>query len=463
MLVAPTSCILNRRTADIDRPAAWNGKQPAILFLLNPGNFTRHCLLDMVDAAKSLGFHPLTIELGEVWTLNQGNSSWDLAGLAGLLRDANVKAVISSSMNGLLEWPCASAPDGRPQPFFEQLGIPHLMWWTDHPQWANNRMGLRPDLQAALRSPNNHHFVKSEAAASELHDVLGWPNCHGVPVAENAERLRPVADARPDHDVVALVGSPPHMDPALQRFLTEDDPDFAAIQETVADKVLEQLSTLWASRAPRSIITELTEFGRRWATARQMQPLTASWRVFGGLEPEHPAAAKWLRSNPDSYFEAISILWEFGRWRRTFYICYLAKYFRLGIFGADWSSVGLDGASWVQHDDQPAFYARGRVAINISQAGEEEGVAHKPFQIAASGVPMAHIDAAGLEDLFQRDREVAVFLTPREAREAIDALLQDPDRRAAMASAARQRLCRDHTWRQRLPEMLRFAGTGLPR
>jgi spore maturation protein CgeB len=140
---------------------------------------------------------------------------------------------------------------------------------------------------------------------------------------------------------------------------------------------------------------------------------------------------------------------------------YLARFFRVGVFGSDWSSVGIGGGGWVDYANQAAAYARGKVAINISQAGEEEGVSHKPFQIAAAGVPMVHIHRRGLDELFDVGREIEAFATPRQARDTVAALLNDPKRRTAMAAAARSRLERDHTWSNRLLTMFDRAGVSL--
>ncbi len=410
-----------------------------------------------------MGIPTYTMELGEVWELHRSGRPFDAGQLASSLRERNIGAVLSSSMNGLLEWPCVFAADGRPVPFFEQLGIPHLMWWTDHPQWANERIALREDLQAALRSASNHHFVKSDAAAGELRAMLGWPNCYGLPVAEDPHRLQPAEGIAPQFDVVTVVGCPPNLDPALEPFLAADDPSVEDIRAVIANAVRTRLEHLWQSRASKEMIVPLTRFGDEWTNARRVHALTASWRLFEQLSAAHADASAWLRRDYRTYFDAVEILWAFGRWQRTFYIRYLAKYFRLGVLGADWSGVGLPGGQWVDHDDQPAAYAQGRVALNSSQAGDEEGVAHKPFQIAACGAAMAHIDAAGLAQYFEPQKEVAVFATPREAREVIANLLDDPQRRTAMARAARERLCHEHTWDHRLTQMLDIAGVPLTR
>lgn len=441
------------------RPHPPGRDRGSLLVLQNPGRFTRHYLADMAAAANRLGIPTVVLELGTVWDARQQGTPMPSDQMHEILQQHRVRAVIGSGSNGLLEWPMEGLPDGTLRPFFERAAIPHLMWWTDHPQWANERFGLRPELQPALCSPNIHTFVKSPVAARELKDILGWPHCIGLPVAENPDRLKPVAIAKPDFDVVAVVGSPPDSDTSLERFLADDDPDIEAISATVAPGVLSRILDRWAIHAPRNFHLSLELFARDWVRARAREPLVGSYRLFTRLAFRHRKAREWIRANPHAYFDAVESLWAFGRWQRTFYLRYLAKYFRVGVFGCDWTAVGIAGSKeWVAHEDQPTVYARGRVAINLSQAGDEEGLAHKPFQIAASGVPMVHIARRGLADCFTPGTEVLAFLTPREARDAVGLLLSDRVRAKRMAGAARERLCREHTWEQRLPQLLAAAG-----
>jgi spore maturation protein CgeB len=121
----------------------------------------------------------------------------------------------------------------------------------------------------------------------------------------------------------------------------------------------------------------------------------------------------------------------------------------------------LGGSERVPHVSQPQVYARGHLAINIAQGNDEEGLSHKPFQIAACGVPMLHNDVYGLSECFTPGEEAVVFDSPREARERVAELLADKSKSRRMADASRSRVCRAHTWRQRLPRMLELAGVEL--
>jgi hypothetical protein len=459
-------------SASTDLPTAPRNNIPAapisagvpgkLMVLLNPGRFTRHYLIDMATSAMQLGISVVLYELEQAWAeLRQGRLA-DAAAFTRTLREQNVRAVISAGPNGFHEWPAAPVGDGRVAPLFEQLGIPHLLWWTDHPQWNNEKMALAPELQPLLRSPNLHHFLKSDIAAREIGDLLGWPHCHGLPVAEHPERLRPAEGVRPRYDVVCVIGSPPRPFPGLAEFARQDDPDAEAIAAVVCAGARTRLAALWNEKAPAEMRAALERFGVDWVEGKRRAPHGAAYRLFTSLEEEHSEACAYLRENPTLYFDALEALWFFGAWQRTFLVTYLSRYFSVGVFGRDWSSVGAGGdAEWVDHERQPEVYAQGRVGLNVSQSGDEEGAAHKPFQMAACGVPIVHIRRRGIEELFEPNREIALFDTPGEAREVIADLLHSEPRRRAMAEAARARLVAEHTWHHRLPRMLELAGVDL--
>lgn len=434
-----------------------------LLILLNPGRVSRYYLEGLVRAAAGLGLEYRTLEMGALWQRKKTDIAGLTRDLAAVIRGERIGAVLGYVLNGVFDAQCVRGPDGAPRSLFDALGVPHLMLWTDHPQWASEKLGLDPELQAVLRSPNNHHFVKSEAAALEIKRVLGWTHCYGLPVAEDPEMVRPVRGVEAEFDVVTILGSPPRLDDRLVTYLDATEPDVNGVMGTVAEIVVERLETLWKRDAPPTMVDELRRLGVAWAEMRRQDVKTAAVRHLPALSVEFPEALDWLVNHPTTYFDAVEHLWLFGGWQRTFYLRYLAGHFRVAVFGADWRGVGLGGGggAWVDYRDQAGVYARGRVALNISQGSEEEGVSHKPFQMAASGVPMVHIDRAGLSECFQVGREIEVFDTPREAREVIASLICDPERRASLAAAARRRLEREHTWERRMQRMLTLAGPGV--
>jgi Glycosyl transferases group 1 len=435
-----------------------------LLILNNPGRMSRYWLDGLIKAAETLGVDHRVCELGEIWAKRETHGDSIAQAMVDAVRRERIGAVLSYTMNGVADFGCQRRPDGSAQGLFDAMGVKHLMLWSDHPQWATEKSALRPDVQPLLRSPNNYHFMKSDAAAREIERVLGWPNCHGLAVGEDPQMVCPQPHIKPEFDVVAIVGTSPPLDPSLAPFVDQKNPDVEAIRGIVAGMVREALSGLWDREAPDALRPALRRMGEEWVERRRRDPLTASFRHVDSLSADHTDAMGWLLGQPRTYFDAVECLWMFGEWQRPFYLTYLAKHFRVAVFGSDWSAMGCGGGPWVDHHRQAECYARGRVAVNISQRGDEEGVAHKPFQMAASGVPFVHNEANGLSDCFAIGSEFEHFSTPAQAREVIAELIDDPDRRARMAAAARVRFEREHTWGHRLERMLVMAGlsSGVP-
>jgi len=433
-----------------------------LLILQNPGRVSRFYLMGMERAARRLGIRTRVLELGDIWQRPSGSRETLTTQLEDLLRRDNVRRVLGYGLNGTTEFVCTQAPDGSLQSVFDRLGIDHVLWWTDHPQWAGEKAALRHELQPLLRGGRKRHVLKSQAHAEELQHLLGWERCFGLPVAEDPELVRPAPAVTPEFDVVAITGALPKPLPELEPFLEQAAPDVEAIQTIVARQATERLAALWQKDAPAAVQPTLRALGQEWIEQRRRDHRTPTFHQFLALCDAHPAATRWLRQHPRTYFDAAEITWAFLDWQRTFILRYLARYFRVAVFGRDWSTCGIPGGGWVDYEQQGALYARGRIAINISQHNEEQGASHKPFQIAAAGVALVHIDRPGLSDYFEPGREVELFETPGQARRVIEELLGDDARRRSLAEAAYARFRRDHTWDVRLPQMLALTGVEPP-
>ncbi len=137
---------------------------------------------------------------------------------------------------------------------------------------------------------------------------------------------------------------------------------------------------------------------------------------------------RWLTINHLTYFKMTAQLYKCRAWLRHFVPAYLAKYFRVGIFGGDWTGMncirGQWGSNnWVDLADMPKVLAKGKVTLNLSANYDEEGITAKPFEIAASGAVMLHNEATGLGDFFELGREAFSFSTSKQAR----GLVQESD------------------------------------
>ena len=105
--------------------------------------------------------------------------------------------------------------------------------------------------------------------------------------------------------------------------------------------------------------------------------------------------------------------------------------------------------------DMYRVLAGARIAFN-RHIDAAEGYANNMRLYEATGVGAALVTDAGrnLGELFEPDREVAVYASGEEAATVTRALLEDEPRRAAIAAAGQARTLREHTYRNRMAELL---------
>jgi glycosyl transferase family 1 len=436
-----------------------------LLILLNGGKMSRNYLLGIANSAKRLGIEHLCVEVDSIRAAMAANQAVAIQQFDALLTRERVDAVLSYTLNGC-DLPGENAA-GNFRTFFETRGIRHILFWTDHPQWANEKQALQPGLQPAFRSANCVHFVKTQAHAMELSRILGWPNCHDCALACDPEQIKPTPQQEPEFDVVAIYGGSPKLADRLKPFLDADDPDTRDIMNSYVDEIRAGLDALWKSDAPEPLRSQLQALGSKLLSARLNDPLTASIRHVPALAHEFPQAMRWLTINHLTYFKMTAHLYKVRNWLRQFMPAYLARHFRVAIFGGDWTGMGCIkgqwgtngpstslGTAWIDLADMPKVLAKGAVTLNLSAGYDEEGITAKPFEIAASGVPMLHNEAKGLSNFFDLGNEAFAFSTPRGARQIVQRLIEDRGKRRAVGAAARARLQRDHSWDTRLQRLL---------
>jgi glycosyl transferase family 1 len=455
--------------------STWRSFEPdrTLLIIRNPGRMSRNWLTALGSAAGALKIRSAFIEIDRVRQALQNDSSATINELNNLIVQSKVGAVLNYAVNGAVDFPADRQWPGAYRNFFEVRGIPQLFCWVDHPQWVGEKQALLPGLQPAFRSGNQLHMVKSAAHAYELTRILGWPNCHEMLGAADPDVLKPANGIEPEFDVVAIFGSDGLKLPDwLLPFLEQDDPSEHEINQVVAGHVRGELRALWEIEAPPEMRAQLTAWTERAIQLKQADPALALIRHIAALAEEFPGPTWWLTAMYPTYFKAANILCNFRNWQRHFYLAYLSKYFRVGLFGGKWSHVGSatdragsDGADtgqagtgqWVDYEQIPTALARGKVALNIVGGWDEEGMTVKTFELAACGTPMIHNNCVGLAEAFEPGREVMVFNSPRQARQAVEHLLASDSARRQMGQAARGRLLRNHTWSDRLLRMFQLA------
>jgi spore maturation protein CgeB len=435
-----------------------------MMTIANGGRMSRHWLAGLGAGADKLGLRHVFIEIDAIRAALAKSPGGTIDELNRLIVQRKIGLVLNYALNAAAEFPVDRAWPGAYRNFFEVRGVAQCFLWADHPQWVSEKAALAPATQAVLRSGNQSHFLKSQAHADEIARVLGWPNCYELPCGADTDVLRPAANApAADFDLVAVYGGDVERLPAwLEEFVAQDDPDPAAIDRAVAKQVESELASLWEKEAPANMRAELAAWSAKMVAMKLDDSSVASFRYFQKLADEFPAVSWWLAAMYPVYFKAMSILYAFRNWQRHFYLAWLSRYFRVGLFGGKWDRVGEPAdrertGGWVDFPAIPAAVARGKVVLDIVSGWDEEGLTAKTFELAACGAAMVHNRCQGLEKLFVPGVEMELFDTPAQLRQTIRRLIGDEKARREMSDAARQRVVAEHTWAHRVRRMLELA------
>lgn len=447
-----------------------------ILLYASEGTNSRSILLDVEAGFREAGHEVIRWEFGPIISRLQGltdpaqRTVW-ASGVAELVRtliESNgVELTVGMWANGLLGSGLLTQPDGSLRSFFSEIGVRHLMFWLDAPHWAHSGEIHKLFGRPLLREPELMSVVNNEGIAREMREVLGFGRTLAEPYGVNTRVFSPRAGVACEHDAVMNVGPG---DPApTERMLAElgsDDPDFGAIRAELAPSAAEEMLGLvgragLADTAMRGLIDA-------WVDAQLADPSVPLMDRLERIVEQDPALsdACWrVRANPSLFVKLGAAARRIDGFRRAFTASWLSRRLDLAVFGADplrgWPHDARLLGEMV-YEDMPGAYARGRIGINVMRWQDDIGLNIKPLEICASGVACLCADRVGLGGLFEIGIEIESFGSPAEALERARGLLDDPERRAAMAEAGLARVRRDHTWARWASSVVAFAeGAGV--
>lgn len=433
--------------------------------LLNPGVTSRNYLVGIARAADRLGVLAQAVELEPIWSRIRDGGPGGLRDvvreIVDLCERQCVTHVIGYAHNGVFDFGPYADPLGasaEPVGLFTHLGLRHILLWTDHPNWAMGASALEPKAALSLAHPNLIHVVKSRAAADEVRDVLGWANVRAMDMAEDCELIQPASDVSAVHDVVTIMGDVTAVPKALEPMLEQDDPDPTAIMRLLAPVAQQQAQEQCDDPHEREACSL---FAAALIECKINEPHRALHAISQMVASEHAEALHWLRGDARRWYALVNALQGLTRWRRMFWLVWLGERVDVGVYGSAAEPLGLvspvgpvANEHWVPYDKQPEVYARGRVAVNINASHDEEGLTHKPFQIGACGACCVHHVSRGLERAFEPGQEILTFERGPELLDHVRSLAGDDAKRQQLAGSMLERTRRDHTWDDRLTQLL---------
>lgn len=431
-------------------------------FFIQPGGNSRSIFLDMARGWQFAGYDPVVVDLAGVWgeaadspQTRAARSRALTADVIRLLREQRITHAFGMWANLLFMLTHGVDAAGRIRSIFTDLGVAHLAWWLDAPQWAHGgdaRMLVGHDLarEAAIT-----HLINNSATADEMNRVLGFERTRTLPLGVDTHVHTPHPEITPEFDLVISCGpGDPDPTPLALRELEADEPDLDALRREAADRIEPKLRKV-ASRfgADADSVAGLMRALLATQVTDRATPLLERADALGRQDASHRDALHVLLVRPLEWIDASMNLRRVEAWMRAFTIAWLARRFRVATFGP-----GGAGDAWQRHGthlgDLPYAamshaYARGHAALNIMRGQDDVGLNLKPFEITASGVACLCQNRPGLESFFNPGQEIVAVDGPAHTGTALRTLLDSPTRRCEIAQAGLERTRREHTWSAR--------------
>ncbi len=442
-----------------------------VLFFVHPGTNSRDIFLDMIRGFERAGHEPVFWELAPHYQLTNRSAQTrqqamiDLSGLLATFVERNgIGLSVGMWANGLMAV-MNGMRDGHPASFFEMIGLRHVMWWLDAPQWAHEGISAQLYNSPLVHSAHVSHLINNGATGREMQRVLGFGNVLARGYGIDEEVFRPFPDERREFDVVFALGAgdgPPT--PVMLEELGRDEPDCLRIREEIAGRLRPKLDTYTERFGGVAGVPALLDALVASQLAERDTPVLDRVERFASSGGEIGEASRALLSDAELYVDLSMRLRVIERWERAFTFAHLAKRFRCATMGSgDLSAWGVEAHPFgeVAYNDMARVYARAKLALNVMRWQDDQGLNLKPYEITASGTACLCAERVGLDELWTPGEEIASFKGPGACTALAGELLSDDARREELAHRGRARTLASYTWAQRAQSLVETV-TGAP-
>jgi len=306
----------------------------------------------------------------------------------------------------------------------ELLKIPYLAWVIDTPCY--------PIYDKAINHSHSFTFIYDAAVARRLRQS-GVRQVYHLPVAANLERISQI-------DVLE------------QHSLAEHDISFVAnlTRTEFRTSILPHLSSQTRERCKRLIDSLDQPDGFFNLSAQLADEFINTLK----LESNYPLAG-------DRYLSvAEKLAYLLGRehsWQeRIEVIQRLEKRFRVAVYGNDeWQS---QVSSYVQHaehfTEMPRIFQRSKINLNIIRSFVESGLPMRVFDVLSCGGFLVTNHKEDLHRLFTDGKDLVIYRDTQDLLEICAYYLEHDDERRTIAQQGRVTLAQNHTFVQRMSDML---------
>ncbi|MEZ7198278.1 CgeB family protein [Pseudodesulfovibrio karagichevae] len=385
----------------------FRAKAPRVLFFDSDYFLCR----EILAALDRLGVARRSLPLGD----RETGSNEFIEGLLKAVVDFRPDLVLTVNHFGLDR-------EGKLAGLLDDLGLPLASWFVDNP----HLILFDYDHPGA----DNTAIFTFDAGNLEAMRARGFKHVHYLPLATDPQRFRPDVGAAPAGWTanISFVGS------------------------SMTGPVARSLAL---SGLPAPLAREYEAVAEAFGGSGE----TSVARFLERERPEWFAAVHALPRREQRLAAESLLTWEATRQYRLACVRATLPFSPLIVGDDGWASL-LGGAdvrllpNLDYYDDLPRFYPRSNINFNCTSRQMKGAVNQRVFDVPACGAFLLTDHREQMEDLFDLDREAAVYRDVEEIPGLVERFAADPAARTAVSRAASRRILAEHTYEIRLQRLL---------
>ncbi len=305
-----------------------------------------------------------------------------------------------------------------------RMGLPLASWFLDNPDLVLSHYHVPHKDGIALFTWDADNL---ESLAAQ-----GYEHAFYLPLATDETRFRPgppVSDAHPWRSGVSFVGN---------------------------SMLLKTRLRLERAEAPSGLREALPVVARAFGR----DPDRSVRNFLAGRFPEAFGLYEGLETVDRKLAYEVALVWEATRQYREECLTRLLPFSPLVVGDPGWlETLPGEGRDWrrigelAYYDQLPLFYPCADINFNATSRQMKGAVNQRVFDVPACGAFLLTDAQVQMENLFEPEKEVAVYSHPDEIPDKVRFYLDRPEERRRIAQAARRRVLAEHTYPLRLRKL----------
>jgi spore maturation protein CgeB len=306
----------------------------------------------------------------------------------------------------------------------ELLKIPYLAWVIDTPCY--------PIYDKAINHSHSFTFIYDAAVARRLRQS-GVRQVYHLPVAANLERIGRIdfetQDSLAENDISFVANL------TRTEYRTSILPHLSAQTREGCKRLIDSLDR------PDGFENVSTQLGDEFISTLKLE---SNYPLAGDRYLSVAEKLAYLLGREHSWQERIDVIQQ------------LEERFCVAVYGnEEWQA---QTGSYVGHADHftemPRIFQRSKINLNIIRSFVESGLPMRVFDVLSCGGFLVTNDKEDLHRLFTDGKDLVIYRDTRDLIEICGYYLEHDEERRAIAQQGRATLAQNHTFMQRMSDML---------